>query len=232
MPALDWWPRRPPHKDRGAVGISFVDVLFALVIAEILAPLRYFDAIPGYGLAHLAVAATLTLTSWVGYHNSHNRPQYLIRFPNKPLAQFVLDIAMVVAYWLAAVTAEVNIEGGAIPAPSAAAETWAVAASFGLYVVWDFVARQIRHDERYRARPASYDVPRRRGATMICAALVAVIAGVVYVTNPDTARAVYLVDAVLIVLLIGFRLLKEMWTPVDLFVETTCPECGQDLQAV
>jgi len=43
---------------------------------------------------------------------------------------------------------------------------------------------------------------------------------------------VYLVDAVLIVLLIGFRLLKEMWTPVDLFVETTCPECGQDLQAV
>lgn len=218
------WPRRPPHKDSASVGITFVDVLFALVIGEILTPLRHYHDLPGYGVTHLGVAAVLTLTSWVGYHNSHNRPQYLIRFVNKPLAQFVLDILMVLAYWLAAVSAEIPEDGRALH-PSANPEAGVVLAAFCLYVLWDIVAREIRRDERYRARPVSRDVPGRRNATYVGFLIALVIAAVVEVSHPDTSGAVYVVDIALIVLLVGYRLLKEYWTPFDLFDDSVCQEC-------
>ncbi len=212
------WPKRSPQVDQGNVGITFVDVLFALVIGEILEPLRQFDAIPGPGRAHLALAALLTLASWIGYHNSHNRPRHFIRFPNLPLLQFMLDIGMVIAYWLTAVTAE-----GAGDRPSSRPEATAVAVSFVLYVLWDVVAYRIRRDDRYYRRPLARDVPARRDVTRWAAAGSVVIGVYSLVAHPRSAAAVYLVDALLVLLVVGFRLLKEYVTVDDPFAEGDLP---------
>jgi hypothetical protein len=48
----------------------------------------------------------LTVTNWIGYHNSWNRPRYFIRFANLTLWQFVIDVLLVIAYWLGDVSAE------------------------------------------------------------------------------------------------------------------------------
>lgn len=98
--------RRPTEKDERLVGLSFIEVLFAIVVARALDPLADFPKLPGVGLSHLAVAGVLTIASWIGYHNSWNRPRYFIRFPNLPLGQFLVDAALVVTYWLTAVWAE------------------------------------------------------------------------------------------------------------------------------
>lgn len=72
--------RRPTSIDETRVGLSFIEVLFALVVARALDPLADYSKIPGVGLSHLAVAFVLTVTSWIGYHNSWNRRRYLTRW--------------------------------------------------------------------------------------------------------------------------------------------------------
>src|SRR4051794_32415538 len=103
---MSWWQATKGSVDESRIGITFVDVLFALVIGEILGPLRTYWTIPQAGWSHLAVALTLTLGSWVGYHSSANRPQYMISFFNWPTFQFLLDIGMVMTYWIAATSVE------------------------------------------------------------------------------------------------------------------------------
>src|SRR5688572_29913526 len=102
-PQLRWSNiHQPPSQDRSLVGISFVDVLFALVIAKILDTAANWDALVAEGVGHVLVAFTLTVTSWIGYHNSLNRPRYFIRFANLPLIQFSIDVLLVVVYWFTA----------------------------------------------------------------------------------------------------------------------------------
>jgi hypothetical protein len=211
---LDWWPRRAPAEDKSTVGITFVDVLFALVIGEILAPLRDIDEIPAAGWSHLGVAVVLTLTSWIGYHNSVNRQRYLIRFPNLPLAQFVLDILMVVTYWLCVVTIELQINGRVADARP---EARVVAFSFLLYAAWDAVGLLIRRDPRYRRRPLDKDLPKRRHITWYFLAVAAALWMTVEITSPDRPGVVIAVDVLLIVVLTGFRLGKEFVTEYDPF---------------
>lgn len=111
----------------------------------------------------------LTLTSWIGYHNSANRPRYLIGFPNLPLLQFLLDIFMVVLYWLTAVTAErvvIDPDGVRhVESASASQEAMFVAIAFVLYVVWDIVGLAIRRNDNYQDRPLTEDDPQRRRVT-------------------------------------------------------------------
>ena len=65
--------------DEEKVGITFVDLLFALVVGEILTPLQRWWTIPATGWSHLAVALVLAVASWIGYHTSANRPRYSIK---------------------------------------------------------------------------------------------------------------------------------------------------------
>ena len=208
------WPHRRPTVDESSVGITFVGVLFALVIGEIFTALRDVSSIAPASWAHLGVAGVLTLTSWIGYHNSVNRPRYLIRFPNLPLAQFMLDIAMVVIYWLAAVTVELRDRHGDV-VPDATPETRCVAAAFLLYVTWDFVGRQIRADTEYKRRPIGKDQPSRRRVTIFSATIAVTVWAAVETLDPETTARVIGVDVLLVLLLVGFRLSKEYWSPED-----------------
>lgn len=199
---------RPTSIDETRVGLSFIEVLFALVVARALDPLADFSSIPGVGLSHLGVTFVLTVTSWIGYHNSWNRPRYFIRFANLPLWQFVIDTLLVITYWFSAVSAEgtgTDLGRGLSARPEASC----VAISFVLYCLWDAVGYAIRASDLYEKSPPSRDVPRRRYVTIICAIAAVVIAGVVWRTDPATTGAVIAVDTLLIVLILVFRFGKE-----------------------
>lgn len=83
------WTKRPPELDPRHVGLTFVDVLFALVMQQVIMPFAVAPRPPAAGVTQLVLAGVLTITSWIGYHSSWNRPRYFIRFPNLPLWQFV-----------------------------------------------------------------------------------------------------------------------------------------------
>lgn len=200
---------RAPREDRSLVGITFVDVLFALVVGRILNLALTWQTLPATGIAHLSVAFVLTVASWIGYHNSWNRPRYFIRFANWPLAQFLIDICLVVVYWFTAGYVDearnsLGLESSAIP------EANLVALSFGFYVLWDRVTFRMRKAGRYPRLAVEYDAPERRKVTGLFALIVFLT--MVYVTllnPPATTFGIIAVDVWLVILLILYRVAKE-----------------------
>jgi hypothetical protein len=201
-------PRRPHQLDDKLVGITFIDVLFALVIGQLLQPFATTRHVPLAGTAHLLVGGVVTIASWIGYHNSLSRPHYVIRFVNLPLAQFLIDIALVVVYWLLAITAEGA--NPAIPRPtSAVPEARYVAVAFLLYGAWDLVALRIRRVEAAASAATGTDVPARRGVTYGFAVVSLLSWGLLSWMDPRSTPIVVVADAGLIVVAVAYRLAKE-----------------------
>jgi hypothetical protein len=211
---LRWQPSRPPKIDPRNTGVTFVDVLFALVVGKIL-EVSVKGTLPSAAILHLLVGAVLTIASWIGYHNSVNRVQYFLRFWNLPIFMFLIDIALVFIYWLVPV-ATVNYKvDGRSPQPEALRITLLVAAAALLYVLWDFIAWRMRKSGLYSARPEDKDIPGRRYASILLFGLTALVLGVVWCKQPHTDTPVIVVDVILILLLLGYRTLKEGITPPD-----------------
>ena len=219
--------RNRPCIDPSGVGVTFVDVLFALVIGYALMPLATWWKITAVGWFDLSVAIILTLTSWIGYHNSVNRPRWVISFPNKPLAIFILDILMVVTYAYSVFVAN-SVTKEASPRPTPLPEAVAVATSFFLYVIWDYVNLRIKRDARYeiaweKARQdgtvkADFprDTPARRKVTIYW--WVVSLASVLYAVHLNgitrlSRASVAASDVALIILIVSFRFAKEFVTP-------------------
>jgi hypothetical protein len=196
--------------------VSFIEVLFALVVARTLDPFAHHATIPGVGLSHLGVAFVLTVTSWIGYHNSLNRPRYFIRFANLPLWQFTVDVLLVVTYWFCAVSAE-GTGSDLGQSRSALPEAVTVATAFILYCIWDWVGYSIRKSDLYPRRPADRDVPRRRYVTIAFAAAAIAFAMCVWMYEPRSDRVIIGADIALIALIIVYRFTKEapFVTPED-----------------
>jgi hypothetical protein len=214
--------RRRTAVDPTRAGLSFVEVLFALVVAQVLEPFRSLLLIPAAGLSHLGLALVLTVTSWVGYHNSWNRPRHFIRFANLALAQFAIDILLVITYWFCAISAEfpASTLGRDV---SAVPESLCVAVSFCLYVLWDFVGFRIRRSDLYDRSPPDRDVPQRRRVTQVCAAAAVGIAVVVTAVGVDSAGPAIAVDVGLLGVILAFRFAKEWFTPEDAYPVTPAP---------
>lgn len=204
---------KPECPDDSVVGITFVDVLFALVIGQVLTPIADGVDIPWAGRTQLLLAFVLTVTSWIGYHNSWNRPRFFIRFVNLPLAQFAIDVSLVIAYWLTATW----VEGLPLEDRTASAlpESLLVAVCFLLYITWDRVGLRMRQSDRYLRRPLSKDVPQRRKVSGFFFVLTLFTSGVVFAAPPITSAPVIAIDLWLVVLLITYRLAKEAVTPPD-----------------
>lgn len=212
------WLWTTPISDEDRVGITFVDVLFALVVAEIMSPLRRYWTLPGTAFSHLAVAMVLTLGSWIGYHLSANRPQYAPKFFNLPLLQILLDVAMVIVYWMTATTAPLpeHVAYIDVPAPVASAlpESILVSAALLLYVFWDRVGRAIQTRPHYPSIvQKSYD-PGRRKITFIFWLLSLAVVGFAWYVDRRWRNHwgwVVGIDIILIVLLVLYRAAKEVW---------------------
>jgi len=214
-------PKRPHQLDDKLVGITFIDVLFALVIAQLLQPFAITRHVPLAGTAHLLVGGVVTIGSWIGYHNSLSRPHYVIRFVNLPLAQFLIDIALVVVYWLLAITAE-----GANPAipraTSVVPEARYVAVAFLLYGAWDLVALRIRRVEAAASAATGTDVPARRRVTYGFAVVSLLTWGLLSWMDPRSTPIVIVADAWLIVVAVAYRIAKE-WVDAPATASTPAP---------
>lgn len=141
-----------PKLDPATIGISFVDILFALAVGQVLDPIKNWgedptkNPLPLPVWTQLAVVLVLILTSWVGYHSSANRPRFRLGFFNWELVKFALDVAMVVVYFVAAAV-------GARSVPTLRVLALMVMISFGLYATWDLVgaAQKAGSDNPYKA---------------------------------------------------------------------------------
>jgi hypothetical protein len=209
---LRWQPSRPPKIDPRNTGVTFVDVLFALVVGKIL-DTSVKGALPPAAIGHLLVGAVLTIASWVGYHNSVNRVQYFLRFWNLPIVMFLIDILLVYIYWLVPVTTVHYEVAGHTPQPEALRLTALVTLAAFLYVAWDFIALRMRKSAKYAKRPDEQDIPARRYVSILLFCLTAAVLIVVCWKHPHTNTPVIAVDVILIALLLGYRTLKEGLTP-------------------
>jgi hypothetical protein len=141
-----------PEIDRAAVGISFVDLLFALAVGQVFEPIARWasDAAADISAEQwmaLVVALTLIITSWIGYHVSANRSRFLVKFVNVELVKFTLDVLMVAIYfYIAAVAARDSSDSGVI----AQRQSVAVAVAFLLYALWDLASAWQKRSNHYR----------------------------------------------------------------------------------
>ena len=209
-----------PKLDERSVGIGFVDVLFALVMGQILASVNWnvlhsadwagLFSRPHPHIANLLVATVVTLASWIGYHNSVNRPRFKIRFINWPLLQFVVDIVLVLDYWLLATLAG----GSAGVPPSSRLTAFLVFLAFLLYCFWDLISFLIGRQRKYQEliqppedRWPGYNL-RRNATTWLCALLILIAWQVDAHINESTA-SIYLLDIAIIGVVVGFRIAKD-----------------------
>jgi hypothetical protein len=220
--------KRLPELDGSSIGVSFVDLLFALAVAQVFAPVAEFATNPAdhpldsTSISHLIVALTMTIMSWIGYHASANKPRFRPHFFNIELVKLILDIAMVAVYFLVAANA-------VRPQRDSRIEIALVAAAFTLYQLWDIASwYQKRGDSnKYRAAwlkayppepPCNHLTPEwsatdtgRMMATSISFFATAALAVLSFSRLGDLmANHQIGVDAILMIILVGYRWLKEV----------------------
>ena len=218
-------PMARPELDPATVGISFVDILFALAAGVALAPLQSWASntakhhLPPSEIANVVVALALILGSFIGYHNSANRPRFKIRFVNVSFVKFTLDIAVVVVYFLVA--------GFASASPSSIRdESLLITIAFALYLLWDIAGWYEASDPRYenswniafknQARPdvTTPWTPMNRTRAIPTAVGLVLSAGIFWYAStgpvPPSKDSVLVVDAFFVSILFGYRLSKDL----------------------
>ena len=227
-----------PMLDRASIGISFVDILFALVVGQALKPVGdwasdpHLHRLPSQSALAIAVALVLTITSWVGYHNSAKRAHFRLEFVNVEIVKFCLEILMVIVYYVVASNAS-------RATPSLGFETGLIAIAFGLYILWDLAGAYQRRRkstwwtagtdnpyytewERVKAAPERHDVLGEDkwrwtnwarfwvtvGATVAAGSLYAIVQ--VWFAGRNNTTTAIVVNSALFVILLTYRVVKEL----------------------
>ncbi len=236
--------QKQPQVDPVTIGISFIDILFALAIAVVLMPIQSWardssspaNSLPSANVVNLSVALVLILGSFVGYHNSTNRPKFRIRFVNVEFLKFSLDICMVMLYFVVAAFA-------ANRPVDLRAETVAIAIAFLLYLLWDLASLYQKSQPQYKTawcnayclsdRPTLMEdwspADTRRihptiAGLIVCTLLCLYVWMTSSVVNP---RSTYIVDSVLIALLFGYRVWKDSYGSQT---SDGCPDCPEPVK--
>jgi hypothetical protein len=207
-------------KDRDAIGTIFIGVLFAAVVTKVL-ELSSSNATTATGKTQLVLAAALTITSWIGYHNSRNRASYEIHFFNLPLARFAIEMLHVYLYWLVATTAEQRRA-----TPSALPEAILLTAVFAFYICWDQVALAMRRSVRYPELDISADRPRRRHVTAAFCGVFALFVPLSIIAK--SASVVIVIDSIFMACLIGHRALQHNFRDPVRQIEPESSATGPD----
>ncbi|HEV2890804.1 MAG TPA: hypothetical protein VGX28_10565 [Frankiaceae bacterium] len=195
-------------EDREKTRLGFVDVLFAIAVGKTL-ELTTQPKMSAAGLAQLLVAGITTLLSYVGYRNSSSRTdQEMDPLRNGPFYHFVIDVFLVYLYFLLAASSESPGES-----PTATDEAVLIALVFLAYVAWDALALWMRRSGRLEGGVTPSSV-RRMKVSVWCFAASGVVLAAVWIREPDTRNSVVLVDAVLLVLALAYRVLKGPSTRV------------------
>ena len=241
-------------------GITIVTILFGLVISQLAldfasqiadvvngipfetdsslgtqvsdVPIGWRAALADRNLAflHLFVAATLTITSAIGYFTSRNLPRLRIQFFNKAFAQFSLDVSMVFTYYLVIEFTESNPhDKSAIP------ETLLVFVAFCLYIIWDYfsllTSRNALDQLALRQMPREHvSMGPRRLDTIYFTIFIAIIASIAILLSiyDQTNDGIIIgLDIVLIVLLVLYRVRKSFSYP-DRLIRGLAQETTED----
>ena len=231
-----------PELDPATVGISYVDILFALAVGVVLDPVKSWASSPAKNplplpeVLNLAVSLTVILCSFIGYHNSTNRPRFKIRFVNISFIKFFLDISMVVVYFILAGFA-------AQSPPTLRAETLLILIAFALYLMWDFAGWYEASDPRYKAvwcaamedelrTDVNANTPwrgmERKRAIPTAVGLFLTLGLCLYTWKtavPPTPQTVFIVDGMLIAVLFIYRVAKDtLWrTPKEQATTSPAP---------
>lgn len=202
-----WWSRRAVL-DEHRSGLTFTDILFGLVLAEIFRRGNELAEISWAGRAHLGVAVVLVAASWIGYHNSLKRSDYQSHFFNLPLFLFVLDLIMVFSYWLLAINPEglPELQRSASFDPSALLEANVVLLVFFLYLLWDLGSWRMTESQKY---PNARHDWKRTLVTLSGLGATLLVAVVVWIKDPSTGTSVIAVDLALIGILVWYRWAKD-----------------------
>jgi hypothetical protein len=193
--------------DPRGVGLVFVDVLFAAVATKILEQSSR-GGVPFKGKTQLGLAAVLTITAWIAYHNSTNRAAYKMAYINLPLVQFLMDLLLVYLYWLVASSAEQD----ATTRPTVVPEALMLAVVFLIFLGWDQVALAMRRSSRYPGVTLTDDRPRRRVVTIGFFGVFAVFAVLSTVADPRDRYLIGALDLALAVGLIAHRYIQHLVT--------------------
>jgi cytidine deaminase len=219
--------KQTPMLDPASIGVSFVDILFALAVGQVFSPVAQWaqdpkkNPLPLLNWLQLAVALTITITSWIGYHASANKARFRPDFVNVELLKLVLDILMVAVYFMLAAYA-VHKPVDQNP------ETLLVLIAFLLYAGWDGASiwqkrpgshnpyRQVWNAEKAR-RPDLGDWGSTDWGRVKATRIALFLVGAIWVLTwfgpwRLTFEGSVIVDAGLLFCLVGYRLLKVWWT--------------------
>jgi hypothetical protein len=221
-------PRAAPILDPATIGVSFVDILFALAVTQVFMPIASWaqdpkkSPLPALSWWGLIVALTITVTSWIGYHTSANKARFAVQFFNVEFLKLVLDVAMVAVYFVLAAFA-VNTR-------PMKPETLLVVVAFLLYAAWDLASvyqkrdgldnpyrlewKKIQDDEKRLDvtedwTPTDWGRVRATWAALVAATVIWLY--VWFLESKQSLTADIVINVLLIVILFGYRFLKELW---------------------
>jgi hypothetical protein len=212
------------EQQRAVLRIEFVEMLFALTIAEVAVQVANVVTqgtldktfLPAY--AHLTLATAIVATSWVGWSTSKapGAQHDLDKVFSYAFVVLSVDVLLVIFYFIIVRGVDISYDGNTFQArPSAANETLWVMLIFAVYFGWDVLTKILMVGDgtpiaSVRSRVLNRDLGGRALRTAVC------LGGAFLVWLLLRSRidiwGVVLTDAALISLVFLFRALKEPHT--------------------
>jgi hypothetical protein len=185
----------------------FVEMLFALAIGEVAIDVADLVRMKIYGqicivqslaaYSHLLLATGVIATSWVGWRKSAFSGSEMKSVFSCDFLELLLDVFLVVLYFLLVRLAEIPGDPSRSLIPEAASEIWVIAAIMVAYLVWDVLS----------CRTDGHKLRSRVWASVVSVAL-AVLAVFTLPSRSDVPGAVILSDLALLILVFSFRAMK------------------------
>lgn len=188
------------------IGFIFVQLLFALTVAEIARKTAQLCEVTNlelkvHGFGQLVLALIVVASSWVGWANSPASQDWAIkRTLSRRFVVLLADVTLVVLYFILISGVKAQDDQKAI-ALSARAETWAMLAIFIGYGVWDILTKLWPKESRHHYLARGW-------VTWVCTILALVTH--LILGNKTTLSGVLGTDAVLILIVLSFRASKDL----------------------
>ncbi|MEO8017423.1 MAG: hypothetical protein ABI769_06395 [Pseudomonadota bacterium] len=222
-------------KDEDSIRLNFVEMLFALAIAQVaIAAADIFDAEQYDGrtaaaISHQFLGLIMIATSWVGWRTSPSpgMAAKLETIFSREFIYLLIDVLLVVLYFILVRDCEVETIAGKtqLTSASAVSESVWILAIFCVFAIWDafsdVFAKGAMCEEVGKSR--SWLFPKLLIASMACSLLCVGLTLVVqlFAHRATSAAEVVLLDISLISLVLLFRLLKapvENWLGERLYL--------------
>lgn len=152
-----------PRPEGPDVGLSFVDLLYAVPVAVLATRITETDLsdVRASGWTDVALVLAAVTFGWIGHHtNRQKQPQELKElrrseyfFSSTWFAQFLVEVLIIVAY-LALGTRILLPDGHGVGSPDEYGKALCLSGIFALYLVWDLLDIRIAwtgSDAKHRA---------------------------------------------------------------------------------